>query len=552
MKQNSRLLLSLFVAGTLTACNSGGGQNNPTTSTNNGGGQPTESTPSNFGNSSTESLPQVNMSDVQLIFNALATDQNKTTIDMQTAVNIINGVDTQRLAILQNLNTTGYQTALNQLQQISPYPLLSNGNQAKYNEALFAAIFIGDVTDSNSGSDGTSQLGTISLANTTATIAMVSHRFFGGHRLAQQHYTWSVNPGTFTSILNNVPNVGNANDVSYLNIHQGAVGDCWLLSTIGALINQRGPQALLQNIQQNGNQITVNYTNIHSVESSITIPLPNDLQVATGAYSNGSGSWLDIYEQAFGSVLMSNEYNMVYYGNQIPTTGVYGLATFFDGMVNSNLAIGQYYPAYKFITGHEVYEFTTDYNNAGDNSFKNVSYDSDFTNVTLGQSLSNADIITLLDKAFNEKRVIVLGTPVDVAELNPGENSTGAVKLPVDVVGTHAYAVLGHSNGLFKLRNPWGTNYTPNGPDSFANGYTMKDGVFYVPDSDIFKIFTQIDIEQLPGLDSTPQIVNGQVVLNKIDGKAVMLPGTDPLMTNYVSSNNDFINQNFTSDIYKK
>ena len=55
---------------------------------------------------------------------------------MQTAVNIINGVDTQRLAILQNLNTTGYQTALSQLQQISPYPLLSNGNQVKYNESL--------------------------------------------------------------------------------------------------------------------------------------------------------------------------------------------------------------------------------------------------------------------------------------------------------------------------------------------------------------------------------------------------------------------------------
>ena len=70
---------------------------------------------------------------------------------------------------------------------------------------------------------------------------------------------------------------------------------------------------------------------------------------------------------------------------------------------------------------------------------------------------------------------------------------------------------MGHANGKFKLRNPWGTNFTPNGADSITNGYTMQDGIFYVPDADVFKIFDQIDIEQLPSLDKTPVVVNGVV-----------------------------------------
>lgn len=540
MKKLSLLMISVGLVSALSACN-GGGVN----STSNPSQTSATQAVSNVSTVTPTSLPQVNMNDVKMIFNALATDAAKTTIDTQTAVNIITGKDSQRLNLLLSLNTSGYESSLQQLQLITPYPLLSNGDKSKYNEALFAAIFLADVTDSTSGSDGTNQLGAITLANTQATFAMVSHRFFGGHRLAEQHYIWSVNPGTFTSILNIKPFIGDDSSISYLNIHQGAVGDCWFLSTLGALINMRGAQSVLNNIQQNGNSVTVKYTNIHSQDSSITIDIPSDLEVATGAYSNGSGNWLSIYEQAFGSVLMTGEYNMVYFGSNIPTEGVYSLPTFYDGMVNGSMPIGQYYPAFKFLTGHEVYEFSTDYNESGDSTFKNIYYNTNQTDINFGsQSLTNTQLVTLIDEAMKEKRIVVLGTPLDTHELNPGDDATGAKTLPVDVVGTHAYAVLDHSNGVFKLRNPWGTNFTPNGPDSMANGYTMKDGVFYVPDSDVFKMFTQVDIEQIPGQDTTPKVVNGQVILQ--NNQPVFITGTNPLMANFVTSNQSFIQNNFT------
>ena len=148
---------------------------------------------------------------------------------------------------------------------------------------------------------------------------------------------------------------------------------------------------------------------------------------------------------------------------------------------------------------------------------------------------------------MDQGRVIVLGSPVDTKELN-GQVEQGAVDLPPGIVGTHAYAVLGHSNGKFKLRNPWGTNFTPNGPDNITNGYTMTDGVFYVPDADVFKIFDQIDIEQLPTMDKTPITVNG-VVQKDSSGNVEYIPAKNPIMSSYTTSNGAYIKNNFTSDV---
>ncbi len=156
-------------------------------------------------------------------------------------------------------------------------------------------------------------------------------------------------------------------------------------------------------------------------------------------------------------------------------------------------------------------------------------------------------MVNLIDPLLAEGRVMVLGTPVDTKELNGTINSS-AVDLPPGIVGTHAYAILGHTNGKFKLRNPWGTNFTPAGPDSIINGYTMNDGVFYVPDADVFKIFDQIDIEQIPGLDKTPVVING-VVQKDSQGNPLFTEGSSSIMDNYVTSNGAYIKNNYSSDI---
>lgn len=497
------------------------------------------------------SIPQVSTADLQAIFNALATDSAKTTIDLQSAVAIITGKDQVGLAKLQALNLTGYGAAISAEATVPHITLNSQPSQLQYNEALFAALFLGDVTDSTSGSDGTSTLGQISWTNTIATLPMVSHRFFGGYRLIQQDYTWSFNPGTLETITNTQNYVGNVSDINLLNIHQGAVGDCYFLSTLSAIIYQRGANSILSRFHQNSNGgYNIDYTNIHSIASQVSVSPITDLEIATGAYSASSGQWLSYLEKAYGDVLMSPEYSFIYFGTIPATPGsIYSLATFYDGMTASQLPVGQYYPAFKFLTGHEVYEFTSSMNkNHTDYGLVNLyADDPNSNNDTLGVKVSPTIMVSLIDPLLAQGRAIVLGTPVDTKELN-GATQAGAVDLPPGIVGTHAYAILGHSNGKFKLRNPWGTNFIPNGPDGINNGYTMNDGIFYVPDADVFRIFDQIDIEQLPGVDKTAVVVNGQVQKNA-NGQIVYTEGSNPLMDSYVTSNGAYIKNNLTSDI---
>ena len=535
------VLMATFGA-SLVACNSGGGSSANSTQIGTGNNIAVNNPAESF------SLPQVSINDLQQLFKSLAADQAKTTINLESAVAIITGKDQEGLATLKSLNLSGYMAAVKAIESVPHVSLNNVPTQAQYNEALFAALFLGDVTDSSSGSDGTSTLGQITWSNTLATLPMVSHRFFGGYRLPEQDYTWSFNPGTLETIVNTVNSVGSLADINFLNVHQGAVGDCYYLSTLSALIYQRGADSVLNRFHQNGDgSYNIDYTSVHSVASQINVTTVTDLEVATGAYSAGSGQWLSYMEKAYGDVLMSPEYSFIYFGNVPVTPGsIYDLATFYDGMTAAQLPVGQYYPAFKFLTGHEVYEFDT-VSNADDTLVNLYAASPDSNNLILGKQLAPVDMVNLIDPLLAQGRVIVLGTPVDTKELNGSVDST-AVDLPPGIVGTHAYAVLGHTNGMFKLRNPWGTNFTPAGADSFANGYTMTDGVFYVPDADVFKIFDQIDIEQIPGLDKTPQVVNG-VVQKGANGNPLYIAGTNPIMDAFVTSNGAYIKNNYSSDI---
>lgn len=538
--KTSALFLSLVSIGlTLSACNSGGQATGSSAGTNTANGN------INIAESAV-TLPQVSIKDLQQIFQALATDSAKTTISLESAVAIITGNDQAGLNKLKSLSLSGYSAAVADANNVPHVTINSTPTQAQYNEALFAALFIGDVTDS-SGSDGTSDLGQITWDNTVANLGMVSHRFFGGYRLAQQDYTWSFNPGTLETIVNTPNQIGNLSDVNFLNVHQGAVGDCYYLSTLSALIYQRGAASVLAKFHQNGSGYSIDYTDVHSLASQISVTPLTDLEIATGAYSAGSGQWLSYLEKAYGDVLMTPEYSFIYFGSTPVSAGsIYDLATFYDGMIASQLPVGQYYPAFKFLTGHEVYEFDT-VSNTDDTLVNLYAANPNSNNLILGTKLSPSNMVNLIDPLLSQGRVMVLGTPVDTKELNGTTDST-AVDLPPGIVGTHAYAILGHANGKFKLRNPWGTNFTPAGPDSITNGYTMNDGVFYVPDADVFKIFDQIDIEQIPGLDKTPIVVNG-VVQKDSQGNPLFSEGSSSIMDNFVTSNGAYIKNNYSSDV---
>ncbi len=70
-------------------------------------------------------------------------------------------------------------------------------------------------------------------------------------------------------------------------------------------------------------------------------------------------------------------------------------------------------------------------------------------------------------------------------------------KLPYD----HVYAVLGFDSATdtVKIWNPWGTDFTPNGPSGPENGYERKNGVFSLALDEFIDFYSFLAIEENSG-----------------------------------------------------
>jgi len=131
----------------------------------------------------------------------------------------------------------------------------------------------------------------------------------------------------------------------------------------------------------------------------------------------------------------------------------------------------------KFASGQTVEIFCG--HNAHAVQLKN--FRSDSSNLaTLRNALSNAQGANLLMKT---------GTP--------GEGGGKTKDLPPHVPHGHAFAILGYDdkNDLVHVWNPWGNNFTPQGPDGLENGYKTQTGQFFVPLKEFVEIFNVINFE---------------------------------------------------------
>ncbi len=66
-------------------------------------------------------------------------------------------------------------------------------------------------------------------------------------------------------------------------------------------------------------------------------------------------------------------------------------------------------------------------------------------------------------------------------------------KLPYD----HVYAIMGFDpeTNIVTIWNPWGTDFTPSGPDGPDNGYTRKNGIFRLSLDEFISFYSFLAIE---------------------------------------------------------
>lgn len=229
-------------------------------------------------------------------------------------------------------------------------------------------------------------------------------------------------------------------------IHQGGMGDCPFVSTIGALVHC-DPTFIKKMTTENGTgSFTVSFGGGHSIRlNHIT---DGDIGMWTSAGTNGL--WLTVLEKAYRRALLHAK---------IPHKSQEGTKaeSIYDQFISGDTV--------QIFTGHEIFRL----------ELKDIRHGTE-KYVSLRQELKTTFANHLIIKASTSK--------------------PPRTKVP-DVPGTHAYAVLAYDqkNDMLEVFNPWGNTFAPKGEEGLENGYATNGGIFHLPLRDAIRIFEAFNFE---------------------------------------------------------
>jgi hypothetical protein len=261
--------------------------------------------------------------------------------------------------------------------------------------------------------------------------------------------------------------------------HQGALGDCYLIATIGSMVvhNPSEVAQLVKPMTDGGYRVT-----IPGAEPFVLGPLTQS-QLVISSTTTGQGEWLAVIEQAVG------RYNEKVKG----IADDEGTDTIADG--------GHLDAAMSLLTGHKC------------------------TKIRLRTTIAHrqqdqSKTLPLLRKeliaAVHDNRVItasvtppILTLPIQTpataptAPAAPGKPPALVLtpdmlpKIPPNINTKHAYAILGYDadTDMLEVWNPHGQYFTPKGPDGLQNGYKTNHGRFHIPLADAYTFFTSFVFE---------------------------------------------------------
>jgi hypothetical protein len=239
-----------------------------------------------------------------------------------------------------------------------------------------------------------------------------------------------------------------ATGASLRGLHQGPLGDCYFVATLGALVARDATElARIVRVMPEGG-FEVRFPN----GESSRVAAVSDAEIALGSFAAGQGLWLNVLEKAYGALVARALQRRRVFENAIDAVGGGGLAT----------------SAMALFTGCDagVLQFRPDDAPMIDNPVRVEGY------LPLARD-------RLIDN-LRRQRLTCCGTT--------------RAQTPPGIAQIHLYAVLGFDtkNDLVHLWNPWGNQFTPQGPPGIENGFPVRDGHFFVPLADFIRIFASM------------------------------------------------------------
>ena len=225
-------------------------------------------------------------------------------------------------------------------------------------------------------------------------------------------------------------------------MHQGKTGDCFFISVVGSLVTLDRTR-IAKMIIEDGSGYEVRFAKMKTHIEPLT-----DTEICLSAYTVNNGLWLPLLEKAYGTLKLQQEHVLA--GTEEPTDALMG---------------GRVAPIIVLFTGHKVKTMHFSARNEND-------------------ATTYSDLRDVLTRLVGSGHVATAGT---------GDRSPKVGNLEP----RHAYAVLAYDPqaDTLTLWNPWGEDYTTNGPAGPQNGYPTKKGVFVIPLQDFVHTFQHISVE---------------------------------------------------------
>jgi hypothetical protein len=251
----------------------------------------------------------------------------------------------------------------------------------------------------------------------------------------------------FSQRLNMVPRTMFANNAPRLEgIHQGPLGDCWVVSSIGAAVHFHPLRLKEMILPQPDGSCTVEFRDGRSVRvNSLT-----DCQIALSSSAGDQGLWLNVLEQAFGQVRKA----------LVPKDR--------DKLELDAISRGgDARRSITRLTGHTAQKF----------HIRRIGAKAFPPDLSRHPQLVTS-VRNIIQQAVTSRYLICAGT-------------TTSGTFPPGIGHPHDYAVLDYhpESDTVSLWNPHGSNFEPTGPPGLRNGYSMAGGVLRMPVHDFTLIF---------------------------------------------------------------
>lgn len=225
-------------------------------------------------------------------------------------------------------------------------------------------------------------------------------------------------------------------------LQQGPVGDCYFFSASGWMARNRPGDVMNAITRLDDGRFRVRFAN--GDEATITAPTDAELAINDSDSTLQDGIWMSVLEKATGTI-QARTYRK---SAEIPDPTV--------AIDTAGIPIGS---VVKRWTGQEVKVFR------------------------LGARVQRDQVRRAL---------------IRMQERTSLATSLLLHRPPAKLAYDHVYAIMGFDPGAdtVTIWNPWGTDFTPNGPSSPENGYARKKGIFTLNFDEFVSFYSYLAIEQ--------------------------------------------------------